>query len=338
VRFGISLAVGSGGRHDYTLKRTIRERLDMARTSQAAGFDVLSTGQHFGQATGALLGQPMPLLARIAADVPGMVLQTGVLLGPFYHPVTLAEEMATLHAITDGHFQAAIGLGYRDSEFAMFGQSRRERLPRTVEVVGVARELLAGKVVTHSGRFFDLHEVSLGAGAVEQPAPRILFGASAEPGVGRAARLADGLYLDGHRLKSEVHEYIALYRKVLATSGNHGEFSLRRELRFGRSRSEVLDASRAAWAQGMDDYLDHQLEGPLQWIADELRSGGYSRELPFIVGSPEECAGELVEYAQMGVETMILRIQVAGAPIGETMRAIERFGSEVLPLVRQAGH
>jgi alkanesulfonate monooxygenase SsuD/methylene tetrahydromethanopterin reductase-like flavin-dependent oxidoreductase (luciferase family) len=310
----------------------------MARTARAAGFDVLSTGQHFGQTTGALLGQPMPLLARIAADVPGMILQTGVLLGPFYHPVVLAEEVATLHAITEGHFQAAIGLGYRDSEFAMFGQSRRERLPRTIEAVGVARQLLAGQVVSHSGRFFNLQDVSLGSGAVQQPPPRILYGASAERGVERAARLADGVYVDGHRLKSEVVEYIALYRKVLATSAQPGEFSLRRELRLGRSRAEVLDASRPAWAQGMDNYLSHQLEGPLQWIADELRSGGYSRELPFIVGSPGECAEELVEYAQMGVETMILRIQVADARISETMTAIERFGSEVLPLVRQAGH
>jgi alkanesulfonate monooxygenase SsuD/methylene tetrahydromethanopterin reductase-like flavin-dependent oxidoreductase (luciferase family) len=320
------------------LKRSISERLEMARTAQAAGFEVASTGQHFGQATGGALAQPMPLLARMAADVPGMTLQTGVLLGPFYHPVVLAEEIAALHAITDGHFQAAIGIAYRDSEFAMFGQSRKERLPRTVETIGIVRELLAGNTVTHQGRFFNLTDVSIGDGAVEQPAPKILIGASAEPAVERAARIADGVYLDGHRLKSEVVDYIDVYRQALITSGNHGEFSLRREVRFGNSRADVLDAGRSSWAQGMDNYASHQLEGPLQWIADELRSGGYSRELPFIVGTPEECAEELVEYAQMGVETMILRIQVAGVGSAEAMRGIERFGADVIPLVRGAGY
>jgi alkanesulfonate monooxygenase SsuD/methylene tetrahydromethanopterin reductase-like flavin-dependent oxidoreductase (luciferase family) len=336
MRFGLSLVVGGGADNDYTLKRAIDERLEMARTAQAAGFEVASTGQHFGQATGAVLAQPMPLLARMAADVPGMTLQTGVLLGPFYHPVVLAEEMAALHAITDGHFQAAIGLGYRDTEFAMFGQSRKERLPRTVELIGIVRDLLAGKTVTHEGRFFNLTDVSLGDRAVEQPPPKVLIGASALPGVERSARIADGVYLDGHRLKSEVAEYIEIYRQELAASGNPGEFSLRRELRLGNSRTEVLDAGRAAWARGMDDYASHQLEGPLQWIGDELRSGGYSRELPFIVGTPEECAEELDEYARMGVETMILRIQVAGVGHAEAMRGIERFGAEVLPLVRGA--
>jgi alkanesulfonate monooxygenase SsuD/methylene tetrahydromethanopterin reductase-like flavin-dependent oxidoreductase (luciferase family) len=198
--------------------------------------------------------------------------------------------------------------------------------------------LLAGKTVTHEGRFYNLDEVSIGEGAVEQPGPKVLMGASAERAVERAARIADGIYLDGHRLKSEVAQYITAYREALVTHGHHGEFSLRRELRFGPSRVQVLDAGRAAWARAMDDYLGHQLEGPLQWIASELRDGGYSRELPFVVGTPEECAEELVEYALMGVETMILRIQVAGVGNAEAMQAIERFGSEVLPLVRKAGH
>lgn len=339
MRFGLSLVVGDGGSgQEYTLRRAVTERLEMARTAHAAGFEVASTGQHFGQGTGAVLAQPMPLLARMAADVPGMTLQTGVLLGPFYHPVVLAEEMAALHAITDGRFQAAIGLGYRDTEFAMFGQSRKERLPRTVELIAIVRELLAGKTVTHHGRFFNLDDVSLGERAVEQPPPKVLIGASALPGVERSARIADGVYLDGHRLKSEVADYIDVYRQALAVSGNPGEFSLRREVRFGASRTEVLDAGRSAWAQGMDHYTSHQLEGPLEWIANELRAGGYSRELPFIVGTPEECAQELVEYAQMGVETMILRIQVAGAGFAEAMSAIERFGAEVIPLVRGAGY
>src|SRR5688572_17572190 len=105
MRFGISLVVG-GAREDYTLKRFVRERVEMIRTAQAAGFEVATAGQHFMSSGGATLPQPMPFLARLAAEAPGMVLQTGVLLGPFYHPVTLAEEMATLHAITDGHFQA----------------------------------------------------------------------------------------------------------------------------------------------------------------------------------------------------------------------------------------
>jgi alkanesulfonate monooxygenase SsuD/methylene tetrahydromethanopterin reductase-like flavin-dependent oxidoreductase (luciferase family) len=337
MRFGMSIAVGRLDEGDYTLKRTISERLEMARTAQAAGIEVVSTGQHFGQGM-TLLAQPMPLLARIAADVPGMTLQTGVLLAPFYHPVALAEEMATLHAITDGHFQAAIGIGYRESEFDMYGQSRKERLPRTIEIIGIVRALLRGETVTHAGRFFTLDGVSLGNGAVEQPGPRILIGATAAPAVERAGRIADGVYLDGYWLKSDIPGCIDAYRQAVAASGNRSELMMRRELRFGDTRAKALDAGRASWAKVMEDYHGKLLAGPLEWIAAELKSGGYSRELPFIAGTSEECAAELVEYAQMGVETMLLRIQGTELGVVETMQTIERFGAEVLPLVRAAGY
>jgi alkanesulfonate monooxygenase SsuD/methylene tetrahydromethanopterin reductase-like flavin-dependent oxidoreductase (luciferase family) len=338
MRCGISIVVGSGHPEHHNLKTTVRDRLEMSRTAQAAGFEVLSTGQHFAQPHGGLLAQPLPLLARIAADVPGMVLQTGILLVPFYHPVTLAEEMATLHAITDGHFQVTTGLGYRDSEFDMFGQLKKDRLPRTIETIGIVRQLLAGETVTHDGRFFHLNEVSLGEGAVEQPGPKVLLGASVERAVERAARIADGVYLDGYWLKSQVRECIEKYEQALATSGNRGERTLRRELLFGESRQKAIDAGRGPWVETLDTLHGLDLPGPLEWVANELRSGGYSRELPFIAGAPEECAEELVEYARQGVETIVIRMQSAGLGTMETLESIERFGAEVLPLVRKAGY
>jgi alkanesulfonate monooxygenase SsuD/methylene tetrahydromethanopterin reductase-like flavin-dependent oxidoreductase (luciferase family) len=338
MRFGISVVVGSGNAERPNLKRVIRERLEMARTAQAAGFEVASTGQHFGQPHGGLLAQPMPLLARMAAEAPEMTLQIGVLLVPFYHPVTLAEEMATLHAITDGRFQIAAGLGYRDTEFEMYGIARKERLPRTVETIGIVRELLAGQTVTHAGRFFTLNEVSLGEGAVEQPGPRVFLGTAVEPGIERAARIADGVYLDGHWLKSQVGDCVQTYQQALAAHGTRGEFSVRRELLLGASRKDAIDAGRSLWAQTMDNYRALTLPGPLQWISDELRGGGYSRELPFIAGAPEECAEELVEYGEMGVETIVIRMQGPGLGINETLKSIERFGTEILPAVRKAGY
>ena len=113
---------------------------------------------------------------------------------------------------------------------------------------------------------------------------------------------------------------------------------MRRELLFGESREKAIDAGRSRWIDAMEGLRSLTLPGPLEWIADELRSGGYSRELPFIAGTPEECAEELVEYAQTGVDTVVIRMQSAGMDYADTLRAIERVGSEVLPLLRAAGY
>ena len=43
-------------------------------------------------------------------------------------------------------------------------------------------------------------------------------------------------------------------------------------------------------------------------------------------------------YGEMGVETIVIRMQGPGLGINETLRSIERFGTEILPLVRNAGY
>ena len=126
-----------------------------------------------------------------------------------------------------------------------------------------------------------------------------------------AARIADGVYLDGYWLKSQVRECIEKYDQALAASGNRGERDPRRELLFGESRQKAIDAGRGPWVETLDTLHGLDLPGPLEWVANELRSGGYSHELPFIAGAPEECAEELVEYARQGVETIVIRMQSA---------------------------
>jgi alkanesulfonate monooxygenase SsuD/methylene tetrahydromethanopterin reductase-like flavin-dependent oxidoreductase (luciferase family) len=64
--------------------------LRMVEAAQEAGFTYIAIGQHF------LYGelrwfQPVPLLARLAAEVdPHVKLVTNIMVAPLYHPVLLA--------------------------------------------------------------------------------------------------------------------------------------------------------------------------------------------------------------------------------------------------------
>ena len=59
----------------------------------------------------------MPLLARLAAECAGTRLVTQIMIAPLYHPVMLAEEIATLDVVTEGRLVFGAGLGYRPEEF-----------------------------------------------------------------------------------------------------------------------------------------------------------------------------------------------------------------------------
>jgi alkanesulfonate monooxygenase SsuD/methylene tetrahydromethanopterin reductase-like flavin-dependent oxidoreductase (luciferase family) len=53
-----------------------------------------------------------------------------------------------------------------------------------------------------------------------------------------------------------------------------------------------------------------------------------------VIGSPEECADRLGHYAAMGADGVVLRVQPPGMPQADALRAIEAYGTDVLPRLR----
>jgi alkanesulfonate monooxygenase SsuD/methylene tetrahydromethanopterin reductase-like flavin-dependent oxidoreductase (luciferase family) len=97
------------------LHRQYLDHLEQFRAVRAAGFAYFSWGhhwlihpfQHF---------QPLPILARFAAEAGEIELMTMLLLTPLLNPVSVAEEIATLDHICAGRFIFGAGLGYRPEE------------------------------------------------------------------------------------------------------------------------------------------------------------------------------------------------------------------------------
>ena len=101
MRFGLALAV----QHLPTDSQPARfqEHVEQVRLARTVGFDSVWAGQHY-LAEPFTYFQPIPTLARVAAEAEGMRLGTGVLLLPLHHPVEVAETLATLDVITGGRF------------------------------------------------------------------------------------------------------------------------------------------------------------------------------------------------------------------------------------------
>ena len=102
----------------------------IAEAAQENDFTYIAIGQHFLYGDLRWL-QPVPLLARLAAEVaPHVRLVTQIMIAPLYHPVLLAEEIATLDVVTEGRLVFGVGLGYRPEEFDYLGVPfRRARGP-----------------------------------------------------------------------------------------------------------------------------------------------------------------------------------------------------------------
>src|SRR3954454_23514860 len=109
--------------------------LRITEAVQANGFNHIAIGQHFLYGDLRWL-QPVPLLARLAAEVnPDVKLVTQIMIAPLYHPVLLAEEIATLDVVTEGRLVFGVGLGYRPEEFDYLGVPFKQRAARMDESI-----------------------------------------------------------------------------------------------------------------------------------------------------------------------------------------------------------
>src|SRR2546426_256805 len=142
VKFGLGLSVQHLPEEPQAAR--FREHIEQVRLARAVGFSSIWASQHYLSDPFTYF-QPIPTLARLAADARGMTLGTGVLLLPLHHPVEIAEQLATLDVITDGHLIFGVGLGYRDVENVAMGHDPKERVGRLIEGLEIVERLWSGE-------------------------------------------------------------------------------------------------------------------------------------------------------------------------------------------------
>ncbi|MGA5463393.1 TIGR03621 family F420-dependent LLM class oxidoreductase [Mycobacterium sp. NPDC050041] len=176
LRFGLGLHAA----------RSLTKVQDTARRAEDLGFDVLHVPDHLGAPA------PFPALMAAAAATRTLRLGTFVLNAGFYRPALLARDVAALHDLSGGRFEAGLGTGYVREEFEAAElpyPSAGARVDHLAHVTGYLREhlpsvpiLIAGngdRVLTLAARRADIIGLTGGdrpASGDEDPlAERIAF-------------------------------------------------------------------------------------------------------------------------------------------------------------------
>ncbi|RKT31471.1 alkanesulfonate monooxygenase SsuD/methylene tetrahydromethanopterin reductase-like flavin-dependent oxidoreductase (luciferase family) [Microbacterium sp. AG1240] len=307
------------------------DQLALARTAADAGWHSIFTGQHF-VTEGTQRLQPLPFLARLSGEVPGMRLGTGIHLWTLGNPVAMAEEFATLDVLTGGRMIAGLGLGYRAEEFAAFGVDRASRARRFERNLEIARALWSGEPVTVDEPWCSLDGATIGTPPVQRPLP-VWIGGTSNAAIRRAGRLSDGWILNPAAPAGTIAEQASLYRSTSQDSGRgDGWIAAFREVYCAptteRARELALPflekkyGRYEAWGQ-QDGHPDGQA---LTGGADEVGAGR------FIVGDPEHCRRELARFRDLvGVDEFLLRTDWPDMPAAAAMSSLELLTREVVP-------
>jgi alkanesulfonate monooxygenase SsuD/methylene tetrahydromethanopterin reductase-like flavin-dependent oxidoreductase (luciferase family) len=299
--------------------------------AQAAGLTYISFGQHF------LYGdlsypQPVPLLARLAAHVePHVKLVTSVLITPLYHPVVLAEELATLDMVTEGRLVVGAGIGYKPDEFTQLGVPFTERGARTDECLDLVVRLWTEDEVTHHGRFWTLEGARPHLAPVQRPHPPIWIGGHSAAGARRAGRIGDAFTVPPETTVAEARERFAIVRAGFAARGKpFGPQPLRRNVFVADTHDGAVDGyarvSQARYLTYRDRGLDVMADTDLRDDFEAAVSGHA------VLGTPDEVVAALTELVTtLPVDPLLFRPQWPSMSADEAIATIARLGRDVIP-------
>jgi alkanesulfonate monooxygenase SsuD/methylene tetrahydromethanopterin reductase-like flavin-dependent oxidoreductase (luciferase family) len=197
-------------------------------------------------------------------------------------------------------------------------------------VLEIMKTLWTQERVTYAGRHFHLADLPGAGKPLQRPYPKLLIAANLDPGIRRAAKIADGWLVSSRAILATIARQLALYREALPP-GQAGYVAAWREMYVAPHRQEAIAIIRPH----------------VEWLYRDRAALGHNRALPeadridvpfdqvlegrFIIGSPDECANEVQRYQTLGVEELILRSQWPGMATPDTLKAIELFGQEVMP-------
>ena len=258
--------------------------------------------------------EPMIALSMVAAYSDRMKFGTSVLALPLRNPVVLAKQIATLDYLSQGRFFPAVGLGQEEpEEYEACGVPKGDRAQRTDEAITLMRRLWEEDKVTHEGKFFTCHDVSITPKPVFQPSPPVWIGGRSPAAARRVGRVGDG-WLVSSATPEEV----------------------------GAGRDIVFDTAAQCHREIEEDHvgvlLGYYISGDYEQAATKAhqfvtrhRPDAHFTEFT-AVGTTEQ-VGELIQrYIDAGASKFAVRPLCAG---DESIEQLEIMGQEVLPAFHQ---
>jgi alkanesulfonate monooxygenase SsuD/methylene tetrahydromethanopterin reductase-like flavin-dependent oxidoreductase (luciferase family) len=303
--------------------------------AQRNGLTYVTIGHHYLYGDLRWL-QPVPTLGRLAAELDDHVtLATTIIQAPLYHPVALAEELATLDILSRGRLVVGLGAGYREDEFAAFGVDFGNRFQMLDECVPLMKRLWTEDEVTHTGRFWTLEQARPHIRPWQQPHPPLWVGAMGEVGVRRSARLGDGWPVTPETKIPDMVRLLAVYEDERERLGiPQVRHPLRREIVPGPTTEAAFERFEYMAKERLVAYAQRQLAtrdaGALTSSFREVAA----KET--FIGTPDECVAQIRELAAVApVDPILVRAQWPHLTGDEVVAYLDDLGRDILPAVRE---
>lgn len=139
--------------------------------AEKLGFDEMWMAEHHFN-NRSISSSLLPIMAYAAAKTSTIRLGSAAVLLPFYNPIRLAEDVATLDLLSRGRLNLGIAKGGPfDEQFRNFNIAADESRTVSLEVAEILEKLLYEDNVSYSGDRFHLDNVSVTLKPFQSPIP-----------------------------------------------------------------------------------------------------------------------------------------------------------------------
>lgn len=312
---------------------------DFAVAAEDAGFDSVFVSDHFqpwrhegGHAPAAL-----PWLGAVGARTSRVTIGTSVLTPTFrYHPAVIAQAFATLGCLYPGRVILGVGSGESLNEVALGATwpDGKERFARLREAIAMIRTLWSEDRVTINGEYFRVDNATVYDKPAD-PVP-IYVGASGPATTRYAGRAGDGFITTSGKGDELYRDQLlpALATGAAKAGRNVADMDVMIEVKvsFDHDSDRALADTRhwAALALSAEEKVHVHDPIEMQRLADALPIERVASR--WIVGSdPAEHVRQVRHYLDLGFNHLVFH-----APGADQLGFIERYGREILPLLRES--
>lgn len=316
----------------FTTQEKFQNVLKQAQLAEELGFDAYGVGERHGAPF--LSSSPPIILTAIAAKTSRIRLLTGVTVISVLDPVRVAEDYATLDHLSGGRLELIVGKGNDPRHYPLFGITEAEQWESMAERYALLKRLWSEENVTWEGRYRPpLQGVTTQPRPLQQPIPVWHGSASSELSTELAAKYGEPLFSANafHHI-SKYQALIDHYRERWVAYGRDPKDAIvgsgAGSLYLANTTEEAIRCYQPYYDTFMATAAAQHNKPPFADLQDNVANG------PVLVGSPDQVIEKILRYHE-AFGNQVLMISVDGLTEAEQREQVERFATEVAPVLRR---
>jgi alkanesulfonate monooxygenase SsuD/methylene tetrahydromethanopterin reductase-like flavin-dependent oxidoreductase (luciferase family) len=331
-----------------THRRRYMELVDEMLLAEKVGFDLVGTSEQHFAIGGVSVSAPETLYPYVMALTSRIRFIHAITLMPmrFNHPLRVAERLATEDILSNGRVELGTGRGNTTLALRAFEVGPEENKAQWSEGLDLLRAAFLHDPFHFEGEYYNVPPRSLTPKPVQLPHPPLSVAATspethrqaAEKGIGVISSssfmgfdyLKNALGMYDETFAATQHDVPANYSKSVMIFGSLICLDTMEDA-LATAPSAVAYAKNALGAYERLSQLstDYAYMGAVKDVDFHDQDFMLEESAGFIVGDPAECIRQVQRYADLGIDTLLMRID--SIPHEKIMRTIDLFGKYVIP-------